>query len=82
MYNDGTISSRLRETQRELNHALARVNYVHDLLGQSYSKIRSLEEENASLKALLEAKSTEILLNEKIDSEEVISETESKKKKK
>ena len=50
MYYDGSIASRLRELQRELDAAYARVNYVQTLLAGAYEQIRDLEEENADLK--------------------------------
>jgi len=53
MYYDGSISSRLRELQKELDTSYARVNFVHVLLGEAYNKIKDLEAENDRLQAYL-----------------------------
>jgi len=43
MYNDGSISHRLREVQREADAAYARVHFINKLLGDAQEKIRDLE---------------------------------------
>jgi HEPN domain-containing protein len=43
MYNDGSISHRLREVQREADTAYARVHFINKLLGDAQEKIRDLE---------------------------------------
>ena len=49
MYYDGSISSRLRELQKELDSSYARVNFVHALLSEAYSRIKELEAANTRL---------------------------------
>jgi hypothetical protein len=43
MYNDGSISHRLREMQREADAAYARVHFINKVLGDAQGKIRELE---------------------------------------
>lgn len=43
MYNDGSISHRLREMQRETDAAYARVHFINRLLGEAQERIKNLE---------------------------------------
>lgn len=55
MYNPGSIADRIREYKREVDAAYARLSYVHNLLGESYSKIHKLEKDNLELRQQLES---------------------------
>lgn len=54
MYYEGSIADRLRESQRELNVAHARVQFVHNQLGVAGARIRELEAKNLELTQQLE----------------------------
>jgi capsule polysaccharide export protein KpsE/RkpR len=54
MYNDGSIASRLRGLHQECISLQSQFLFVQSLLENSNAKIRELEEENSSLKRMLE----------------------------